>query len=382
MRRREAVHERQRRRHPPRERLVGRVAEQRVEPDHAARAALDAQQLRGEDVRVPGVPAVGEDDHDRAAVDQRRPAAIELRERLADPGAPRPVPHRGEPAQHLAIGARPQIVRDPRQPHRERERLHARERGLQREEELQEKPAVEVHRARDVAQEHQADLLALASPEAQVDELSAREIGAQRAAQVDPPAARGRPAAPADAPCQSARDAQREAIDLVELVRRERGEVARGHRLELGSGGHADRLLAALPVSRFLPRVERQRLAPGPLEPGRVLGQPGGRERFGHAVGLGAGPPEGVEGAVEGGKILGTAREHGPQPGANFRAIGEVELLERAHAVRDVLRRDGQSVTPQQRRETHHRGVEAAAHLREWPAAARARTWRPPRGIA
>src|SRR3989440_5755857 len=45
---REAVDQRQRGGHSARERLVRGVAEQRVEPDHAARAALDAQQLRGE----------------------------------------------------------------------------------------------------------------------------------------------------------------------------------------------------------------------------------------------------------------------------------------------------------------------------------------------
>src|SRR2546426_8987938 len=41
-----------------------------------------------------------------------------------------------------------------------------------------------------------------------------------------------------------------------------------------------------------------------------------------------------------------------------------------------LFRSDGQPLASQQSREAHHRGAEAAAHVRVWPAAARARTWR------
>ena len=75
-----------------------------------------------------------------------------------------------------------------------------------------------------------------------------------------------------------------------------------------------------------------------------MLGQGRRRERLGYAIGLGGDAPEGVEDPVEKREVLGPAREDGAQSGADLVAVGQIEVLERAHAVGDVLRRDGHAV--------------------------------------
>src|SRR5262249_12976224 len=251
--------------------------------------------------------------------------------------------------------------------------FHARERRLQREQKLHQEATVEVHRARHVAEKHEAHFLALATAIAEVDQLTAREIGAERPAQIDAPAARGRSPATADSPRQPPRDSQRHAVDLVQLIRGERREVARGHRLELRGGRHANRLVARVALTALLPRVERQRLAAGALETGRgVLGQRGRRQRLGYAVGLPGYAPEGIEHAIERVEVLGAAREDRAQADADLFTVCEIQLLQGPDAIGGVLGRAGQAVTPQQRREPYHRGVEAATHLRAWRAAGRA----------
>src|SRR5256885_11521653 len=56
------------------------ISEERVEPDHAAGAALDAKELGGQQLGLAGVPAVGEDDHDRPPVHEPRRFPVERSE--------------------------------------------------------------------------------------------------------------------------------------------------------------------------------------------------------------------------------------------------------------------------------------------------------------
>ena len=69
MSRGEVVDERERRRHPPSQRLVGGIAEEGVEPDHPPRSPLDAQKLTRQEFGLTGIPAVGKHDDDRSTVD-------------------------------------------------------------------------------------------------------------------------------------------------------------------------------------------------------------------------------------------------------------------------------------------------------------------------
>src|SRR5439155_25012348 len=72
-----------------------------------------------------------------------------------------------------------------REASREREGLDAVEDRLQREHELQQEAAVEVHRAGDVAEEQEPHLAPLALSEAQLDEIAAIEVRPERPPQVD-----------------------------------------------------------------------------------------------------------------------------------------------------------------------------------------------------
>src|SRR5439155_197025 len=130
-------------------------------PDDAAGAALDAEELVGQELGLAGVPAVGQNDHDRPPVDELWPVPVELGERLADLRPARPVADLGEPTEDLPVGAPAQVVADARETRREREGLDPAEDVLEREEKLEQEPAVEVHRPRDVAEQDEPDLLAL-----------------------------------------------------------------------------------------------------------------------------------------------------------------------------------------------------------------------------
>src|SRR3989441_2535899 len=128
------------------------------------------------------------------------------------------------------------------QPRRECKRLHSSKDVLEREEELEEETAVEVHRARQVAQKAQPHLPALAPPELEIDQVPAAEVGAQGPPQVDTPPSGDRPPATAEASGQAPRDLHGEAVDLVELVRRERREVPTAQGFLVGHGGETQRV--------------------------------------------------------------------------------------------------------------------------------------------
>src|SRR4030095_14183042 len=176
------------------------------------------------------------------------------------PGAARPVTDVLQPAEDFTIGSRLQILRDPGEVHRERERLHAGEHVLQREEELQQEPAVEIHRARDVAEQHESHLALLAPPVAQLDDLAPREIRAQRAPQIHAAAPSHRPAPPADPTGQPACDLHGQPQDLLELLGPEGREVACGQRLLLGARRYAQ-WIAALLFFFLAPALQGQPLA-------------------------------------------------------------------------------------------------------------------------
>ena len=85
---------------------------------------------RGELVGVAAVPAVGQDDDDRAAADAPAVLAVERAQRLADARAARPVDDGAGGARQRAVGiAAGELARDARQPRAERERLDAAARG-------------------------------------------------------------------------------------------------------------------------------------------------------------------------------------------------------------------------------------------------------------
>ena len=76
--------ERKRRLHALRERLVAGTSEERVQPDEPPGTHADGLQRTGEHGRIAGVPAVAQDDDDRAAVDEPTPVRLEGGESFAD----------------------------------------------------------------------------------------------------------------------------------------------------------------------------------------------------------------------------------------------------------------------------------------------------------
>src|SRR4051794_2917761 len=93
--------------HAARERLIPGVSLEWIEPDHAMRAAPEARHLGGELFRLAAVPAVREQDDDRAPAEPAAVLAVERGERLADPGAARPVPGGAGGAVECAVGVAP-----------------------------------------------------------------------------------------------------------------------------------------------------------------------------------------------------------------------------------------------------------------------------------
>src|SRR6266550_2353344 len=254
------------------------------------------------------------------------------------------------------------MVGHPRQPRRECKGLHSFKDILEREEELEEKTAVEVHRARHVAQEHQPHLAPLAPAELQVDEVAAAQVGAQRPPQVDAPAPGDRPPATAEPPGQSPGNLHGEPIDFVELVRRERREVTPGQGFLVRHGGNAERLVA-LRLFLASPRLERECFALLGARARRriVLAFPGRLHQPGQAgLRLALLTPERVEAAIECGHFLGPADEHRAQPEPQLVAITDVEDLERSHAVGGLAERDGKAFPSEERGEADHRPPEVA----------------------
>src|SRR5436190_12290193 len=351
----EDVDERQRRRHPARQRLVGRVAEERVEPDDAAGAAFDAEELPGQELGLARVPAVGQDDHDRAPVHESRPFPVDLGERLADFRPARPVAHLGEPTEDLPVGAPAQMVGDTCEARREGERLDPAEDVLEREEKLEQEAAVQVHRAGYVAEQDEPDLLALPLAVAQLDQVPAREVGPERPPEVDAPAPPHGPSTAREAMREPPRDLDRKPEDLVELVGAEGRKVLADERLAVARRRHAERLARVPCLLPLAPRLQREALAllARRLEERVTLPAVGG-------WGLGQsrnplrgrlGPPEGVEATVEGRDLLGATHEDRLEGEVELAAVADVEVIERTHGVRRVDQGDREAVLAEQRRE-------------------------------
>src|SRR5438105_7835393 len=318
--RREPVEERQGGGHPARERLVRGIAQQRVEPDEPRRAPTDPQELRREDLDVTRVPAVREDDHYRAPVEQVAPLPVEFGERGADPRSARPVPDVREPPQHLPVRSTPQVLGDSRESRREREGLDPAEHVLEGVEKLKQEPAVEIHRARDVAEQHEPDLLLFSPTPPEVDDLPAREVRPECPPEVDKTTALGWPPPAARAAGEPAGDLDREPRDLVELLSREGREVLRRQRVAVGDRGHAERLARRVSLLVGHPGLERDPFAPLPRDRRRL-----DRRRLGATVvgrrdqpaqpGIvrARRPPKGVEAALEGRYPFDARDAHGPE---------------------------------------------------------------------
>src|SRR5262245_39253610 len=154
----EVVHIGQRGPHPNGKRLQLDVGWPWVHPDQAPGLQLKPACLASEQLGVAAIPAVTEDDHDRAPREPPAPpGAVELPERRADPGSPRPVGDRGtgllERSADVAVVERHGRAR---QPCREGECLGpdpSGDRGLERGEQHAREP---LHRARDVGDQKKA----------------------------------------------------------------------------------------------------------------------------------------------------------------------------------------------------------------------------------
>src|SRR5213078_151952 len=172
--------------------------------------------------------------------------------------------------------------------------------ALQGEQELEEETAVEVHRARDVAEQEQADLLALALAEAEVDQVALRQVRPERAPQIHAAAPPHRAPPARDPVGEAPRELERQAQDLVELLGAEGREVPPDERFRVRGRGHAQGLAGVVPLVLVrAPRVERQRLAllARRLERGVALPRLAGRdlEEPGDALAVRRAAPERLE---------------------------------------------------------------------------------------
>ena len=189
--------------------------------------------------------------HPAAAV-----AVVERLQRVADPGAAGPVGRRRGGALDRALGmAAAQRAREARQPRGERERLDRGPAARRGGEQLQVGARVGLHRARDVAQQHEPAALHAAPAVREADRLAAAaQAAAQRPPQVDLAARGGRArsgaCAAAAAPARAAPSAGRAA----------RARPARARRS--GASRAAPRRRPRRAGSRPPPRRARRR-APG-----------------------------------------------------------------------------------------------------------------------
>src|ERR1051325_801782 len=147
-----------------RERLVIRGAEEGVEPDEAAAAALEARDLAAQHGRVAAVPAVADDERQCAmAEDAAGPGEVEGAQRVADPRAAGPVGHGVRHLTQRAVEvALAELARDARQARGEDERLHLLlQRAGQAVGEEQQQPRVALHRAAHVGDDDERPRLRL-----------------------------------------------------------------------------------------------------------------------------------------------------------------------------------------------------------------------------
>ena len=156
-----------------------------IDPDDAVGQAREALHLAAHELRVAALPAVREDHDHGAASHAATPVPIvERLQRVADPRPARPVGRRGggalDRALRVAGGERAGEAREPR---REHERLGLRTAAGGAGEELQVRAGVRLHRARDVAQQHEPAAGDAPVPAREADRVAA---GAQARAQRPP----------------------------------------------------------------------------------------------------------------------------------------------------------------------------------------------------
>ncbi len=88
----EVVHVGQSSRDPARERLIARIAQQRVEPDQPVAASLQTGHLMGEQLGFAAIPAITDHQDDGAATQHAPgPLEIELSDGRADPRPAGPI---------------------------------------------------------------------------------------------------------------------------------------------------------------------------------------------------------------------------------------------------------------------------------------------------
>src|SRR5467141_1459189 len=125
--------------------------------------------------RVAAVPAIADDDHDRAVPEHTAsPLAIEFAERGADARAAAEVVHAlADRVEHLIDVALANQASDAREPRRENERLEVLA-ARHRVSKDHQQPGVALHRSADVADEHQRPTPHRRTPPEELDELAAR----------------------------------------------------------------------------------------------------------------------------------------------------------------------------------------------------------------
>ena len=143
---------------PRRERRVAGRDLQRVDPDHPVGDAVEPHHLLGEHGRVAAVPAVGQDDDDRAPRHATlAPVVVELRGARHRGGCRRSQSTtRVDVWRRAIVGvADRELAGDAREPGAERERLDLLASGDGGVHEPQQRPRVRLHRSADVEQQHE-----------------------------------------------------------------------------------------------------------------------------------------------------------------------------------------------------------------------------------
>ena len=249
---------------------------------------MQPRHLRAEQRGVAGLPAVGNDQDDRAAGHAAHAVAvIELAQRRADPGAACPV-GRGlaGAGEHRLRRRGGEERRQPGEPGREREHLGPRPRRVARRagearaaaarragrprghvHQLEDGPRVRLHRAGDVAQHHEPPLPGAHRPPGDPHRFAAGPRGLpHRAAHVQPRAVLLRPVPPGAARRHRDHQLAHERGELRQLGRGELREVALaqplGPRGDAPDSGHAVVRLGVGVRFRFplAPHPLRQRL--------------------------------------------------------------------------------------------------------------------------
>src|SRR4029079_8800060 len=247
----------QRRPHAPRERLILRISLEAGYPDDRVCGARELRHLAPHELRVLALPAVGDDEDDRAA-GERAPAVhvVELAERCPDPRPAAPVDDRlGAPRERGVRVARREVGGQPREARPERERLDAAPRPDDGMEEEEQRPRVAVHRARDVAQHDELARHVLPRPERPVERIAARaQRAADHASDGEPVAARVRRSPPRVPFGPRARYPADQLAQPPELVAGQLGEVLVAQ--ELLAGGAELERIALLSVLLRLARAQ------------------------------------------------------------------------------------------------------------------------------